>query len=139
MVAVDGEQAILNPFSGRTCGHLRVLLALGSHEQIAHLQNARLNQHGGLLPERPLHLLERQDVYSDAPQTRFAVGHLERVVEHLFEVSVTSIQGLRLVEDMIWGEADCFVQYHFPAQSQLTQQGAPDIANGEITFTCTSI
>ena len=43
VVAVDGEQAILNPFSGRTCGHLRVLLALGSHAQIAHLQNAQVS------------------------------------------------------------------------------------------------
>ena len=72
----------------------------------------------------------RQDVYSDSPQTRFGVGHLERVVEHLFEMNVTSIHGLRLLDDMIWGEADCFVQYHFPAQAQLKQQGAPDIANG---------
>ena len=54
----------------------------------------------------------------------------EHVVEHVFEFSVLAIKGLRLQENMIWGEADCFVQYHFPAQSRLKQQGAPDIMHG---------
>ena len=37
-------------------------------------------------------------------------------VEHLFEVIIESVSGLKLLDNMIWGEADCFVQYHFPAQ-----------------------
>lgn len=37
-------------------------------------------------------------------------------VEHLFEVIVESVSGLKLLDSMIWGEADCFVQYYFPAQ-----------------------
>ena len=45
-------------------------------------------------------------------------------VEHVFEVSVETVKGLRLLEDMIWGEADCFVQYHFPCQTQNQVTGA---------------
>jgi len=37
-------------------------------------------------------------------------------VEHLFEVIVENVSGLKLLYNMIWGEADCYVQYHFPAQ-----------------------
>jgi len=37
-------------------------------------------------------------------------------VEHVFEVIIENLSGLKLSDNMIWGEADCFVQYHFPAQ-----------------------
>ena len=37
-------------------------------------------------------------------------------VEHMFEVIVENVSGLKLLDNMIWGEADCFIQYHFPAQ-----------------------
>ena len=37
-------------------------------------------------------------------------------VEHLFEVIIENVSGLKLLDNMIWGEADCFIQYHFPAQ-----------------------
>jgi len=37
-------------------------------------------------------------------------------VEHMFEVIIENVSGLKLSDNMIWGEADCFVQYHFPAQ-----------------------
>lgn len=36
----------------------------------------------------------------------------------MFEVVIEGVRGLALFENMIWGEADCFVQYHFPVQSQ---------------------
>ena len=42
--------------------------------------------------------------------------------EHIFEVSVEGVKGLVLGEDMIWGEADCFIQYHFPTQLSSKQQ-----------------
>jgi len=34
----------------------------------------------------------------------------------MFEVIVENVSGLKLLDNMIWGEADCFIQYHFPAQ-----------------------
>jgi len=38
-------------------------------------------------------------------------------VEHSFEVIIENVSGLKLLDNMIWGEADCYVQYHFPAQT----------------------
>lgn len=38
-------------------------------------------------------------------------------MEHIFEVVIEGVTGLKLAESMIWGEADCFVQYHFPSQT----------------------
>ena len=52
-------------------------------------------------------------------------------MEHVFEVVIEGVRGLNLFEDMVWGEADCFIQYHFPAQHQTKQEGAPDIRHGK--------
>ena len=46
------------------------------------------------------------------------------LVEHVFEVSVEGVKGLVLGDHMIWGEADCFIQYHFPTQVSSKQQSA---------------
>ena len=48
-------------------------------------------------------------------------------VEHLFELVIENVSGLKLVDNMIWGEADCYVQYHFPAQ--MTNAGRAGSAN----------
>ncbi len=39
-------------------------------------------------------------------------------VEHAFEVVVEGVRGMTQLDDSYWGEADCFVQYHFPSQPQ---------------------
>ena len=52
-------------------------------------------------------------------------------VEHVFEVSIEGMRGLQLLESMIWGEADCFIQYHFPSQTHTKQQGGPGVVHGE--------
>lgn len=41
------------------------------------------------------------------------------VVEHQFEVVVEDIRGLSVFGSTVWGETDCFVQYHFPFQRHL--------------------
>lgn len=78
------------------------------------------------------YVFRRQDVYSQGGnnQQLYSQQLQEHVVEHQFEISVENMNGLRLMENMIWGEADCFVQYHFPAQTQLKLQGVADIAHG---------
>lgn len=40
-------------------------------------------------------------------------------VEHVFEIIVEGVRGLEF-ENMIWGEADCFVQYSFLSQNAQT-------------------
>lgn len=37
------------------------------------------------------------------------------VVVHCFEVTIEAVRKLTVLNMAIWGEADCFVQYHFPA------------------------
>jgi len=44
-------------------------------------------------------------------------------VEHLFEVIIENVSDLMLLDNMIWGEADCYVQYHFPAQTASAGRG----------------
>ena len=39
------------------------------------------------------------------------------LVEHQFEVTVEDIRGLSIFGSTVHGETDCFVQYHFPHQT----------------------
>jgi len=39
-------------------------------------------------------------------------------IRHIFEVVIEGIRGLSIFMNSVWGEADCFVQYHFPKQLQ---------------------
>ena len=47
------------------------------------------------------------------------------VVEHQFEIVVEDIRGLSMFGSTVWGETDCFVQYHFPFQSHLEPDYTP--------------
>ena len=40
--------------------------------------------------------------------------------EHLFELKIESINNLKLFDNMMWGETDCYVQYYFPTQTNGT-------------------
>ena len=35
-------------------------------------------------------------------------------VEHVFELCVEGVRDVGAFASTVWGEADCFVQYHFP-------------------------
>lgn len=52
-------------------------------------------------------------------------------VDHSFEIVIEGVRGLQLFDNMIWGEADCFVQYHFPVQVETRPPGAPVIMHGK--------
>ncbi|KAK7503764.1 hypothetical protein BaRGS_00004887, partial [Batillaria attramentaria] len=121
VVAIDNYMPIVDPFSGLHYGQVSVLLAMGSADQVACLQRLKASgTRGG--PERPHHFLERQDVYGKE-QGSVKVDSSGTSVEHIFEVVIQGVRGLKLLETMIWGEADCFVQYYFPCQEQTQQQG----------------
>lgn len=75
--------------------------------------------------------VSRQDLYSDTARRGGGYPVKDRVVEHQFEIGIENISGFKLLDNMIWGEADTFVQYHFPAQGQLKQQGVDDITYGK--------
>ncbi|NXC59081.1 C2CD3 protein, partial [Aleadryas rufinucha] len=113
VVAVDGHMPVVDVFTGSTSGRLRVILAMGSAEQIVALQ--RLKTEEGAAPpvtQRPPHSLDR-------PPTKPTVQldpEGEELMEHVFEIHVESVKGLTPLQSTVWGEADCYVQYYFPVQ-----------------------
>ncbi|XP_040515512.1 C2 domain-containing protein 3 isoform X7 [Gallus gallus] len=113
VVAVDSYMPVIDVFTGSKSGSLRVILAMGSADQIVALQ--RLKNEEGMEPpitQRPAHFL-------DPPPTKLTM-QLERegeeLMEHVFEIHVESVKGLTPLQSTVWGEADCYVQYYFPVQ-----------------------
>ena len=123
VVATDTDWPIISPFSGATCGQLQVLLAMGTIEQIAGFQQVRCD--GLMSSHHPSHRLDQQQMAS----ARWFNSHqvTNHSVEHVFDVSVDGAQSLQLIDTMIWGEADCFVQYHFPSQETPQVLGVPSL------------
>ena len=49
-------------------------------------------------------------------------------VHHTFDVTVSGVRGLSVFNNTVWGEADCFVQYHFP---RIAEQRSLEEEEGE--------
>ncbi|XP_074996519.1 C2 domain-containing protein 3 isoform X3 [Calonectris borealis] len=113
VVAVDSYMPVIDVFTGSRSGSLRVILAMGSADQIVALQ--RLKNEEGMVPpvtQRPSHSL-------DPPPTKLTTQldqEGEDLMEHVFEIHVESVKGLTPLQSTVWGEADCYVQYYFPVQ-----------------------
>ncbi|XP_015280536.1 PREDICTED: C2 domain-containing protein 3, partial [Gekko japonicus] len=118
VVAVDGSLPVVDVFAGHRNGSLKVLLAMGSADQIVALQRLK-NEEGAVPPgvQRSAHAL-------DPPATPlpkvFSDNWGEGLMEHVFEVHIESVKGLTPLQSTVWGEADCYVQYHFPVQESET-------------------
>ncbi|NXY60159.1 C2CD3 protein, partial [Callaeas wilsoni] len=113
VVAVDGHMPVIDLFTGSTSGSLRVILAMGSAEQIVALQ--RLKSGEGMVPpvtQRPPHSLDRPPTKPTAQLDPKG----EDLMEHVFEIHVESVKGLTPLQSTVWGEADCYIQYYFPVQ-----------------------
>uniref|UniRef100_A0A8D2IZD6 C2 domain containing 3 centriole elongation regulator n=1 Tax=Varanus komodoensis TaxID=61221 RepID=A0A8D2IZD6_VARKO len=107
VLAVDGSVPVVDVFTGNQSGSLKVILAMGSADQIVALQ--RLKNEEGVVPPvvlRPPHSLD------SLPADREREG----LMEHIFEIRIESVKGLTPLQSTVWGEADCYVQYHFPVQ-----------------------
>ncbi|XP_049678896.1 C2 domain-containing protein 3 isoform X2 [Accipiter gentilis] len=112
VIAVDSYMPVIDVFTGSRSGSLRVILAMGSADQIVALQ--RLKNEEGMVPpvtQRPSHSL-------DPPPTKPTMldQEGEGLMEHVFEIHVESMKGLTPLQSTVWGEADCYVQYYFPVQ-----------------------
>uniref|UniRef100_A0A672V837 C2 domain containing 3 centriole elongation regulator n=1 Tax=Strigops habroptila TaxID=2489341 RepID=A0A672V837_STRHB len=112
VVAVDSYMPVVDVFSGSRSGSLRVILAMGSADQVVALQ--RLKTEEGMVPpitQRPSHSL-------DPPPAKpvMVLFKGEDLLEHVFEIHVESVKGLTPLQSTVWGEADCYVQYYFPVQ-----------------------
>ncbi|ELW71875.1 C2 domain-containing protein 3 [Tupaia chinensis] len=130
VVAVDSYVPVIDVFSGHQNGNLRVFLAMGSSDQIMALQRLK-NEEGTLLPpvnHRPAHFLDQPSVASVATVKDQGTG----LMEHLFEFHVEMVKGLTPLQATVWGEADCYVQYHFPVQDSQSSvlKGPEFLENG---------
>ncbi|KAI6079219.1 C2 domain-containing protein 3 isoform X4 [Aix galericulata] len=113
VVAVDSYMPVIDVFTGSKSGSLRVILAMGSADQIVALQ--RLKNEEGMVPpitRRPAHSLDPPP----PKPTMLLEREGEELMEHVFEIHVESVKGLTPLQSTVWGEADCYVQYHFPVQ-----------------------
>uniref|UniRef100_A0A8C0GHF8 C2 domain containing 3 centriole elongation regulator n=1 Tax=Chelonoidis abingdonii TaxID=106734 RepID=A0A8C0GHF8_CHEAB len=112
VVAVDSYMSVIDIFTGNKNGSLRVILAMGSADQIVALQRLK-NEEGTVPPitQRPPHSL-------DPPPASHLVleREVEGLMEHAFEIHVGNVKGLTPLQSTVWGEADCYVQYYFPVQ-----------------------
>ncbi|XP_052719599.1 C2 domain-containing protein 3-like [Crassostrea angulata] len=124
VIAVDNYLPIVDPLTGSQYGQLKVLLAMGSAEQVSALQRMKMESAAGLQVLRPSHQLDGNLETSQEGASRNQFG-TSVLVEHIFEVVIEGIRGLSMFDNMMWGEADCFIQYHFPTQSQTEVPGAP--------------
>ncbi|XP_064000136.1 C2 domain-containing protein 3-like [Pogoniulus pusillus] len=113
VVAVDSYMPVVDVFTGSRSGSLKVLLAMGSAQQILALQRLKAEE-GNVpaVPQCPNHSLQPAPL---EPSMSEAAGE-GVMLEHLFEIHVESMKGLSALQSTVWGEADCYVQYHFPVQ-----------------------
>ncbi|XP_063162068.1 C2 domain-containing protein 3 [Candoia aspera] len=113
VLAVDGPTPVVDVFTGQKNGSLAVILAMGSADQVLALQ--RLKKEEGMASPavlRPLHSLDPLP----APSPKLSNREKEGLVEHVFEIRIEGVRGLTLLQSTVWGEADCYIQYHFPVQ-----------------------
>ncbi|XP_077154904.1 LOW QUALITY PROTEIN: C2 domain-containing protein 3 [Ranitomeya variabilis] len=119
VVSVDSFLPIVDMFSGSERGQLKVLLAMGSGDQVVALQRLK-NDEGTSAAQtpRPAHFL-------DPPQSSVEMSRTsESSTDHVFDVHVESLKGLAPLQSTVWGEADCFVQYFFPVASAASGLGS---------------
>nr|XP_001337534.5 C2 domain-containing protein 3 [Danio rerio] len=112
VVGVDSYMPVVDVFSGSTRGNLRVCLAMGQAQQVMALQRMRDDElsHDTPVP-RPAHMLDHR------PHTE-AKATSDVLLEHVFMVRVERVKGLMPLQSTVWGEADCYIQYSFPAQNE---------------------
>ncbi|XP_043928790.1 C2 domain-containing protein 3 [Protopterus annectens] len=148
VIAVDSYVPVVDVFTGKKKGSLKVLLALGSGDQILAMHRLKNEESGAdVHVARPPHFLEPQQLpakvqcitaqafylllysvcdgqgmvgedYFSLITSQMEVEETPGMLEHAFEIRVERITGLTPVQATVWGEADCYVQYHFPCQQR---------------------
>ncbi|XP_075706126.1 LOW QUALITY PROTEIN: C2 domain-containing protein 3 [Rhinoderma darwinii] len=129
VVAADGFVPVIDLFSGCECGRLKVLLAVGSGDQVVALQRLK-NEAGASSTQipRPAHFLDPPPPSVEVSRTS------ESSADHVFEIHVENVRGLAPLQSTVWGEADCFVQYHFPAPHSAASSPASPLPEGGLSL-----
>ncbi|XP_068718257.1 C2 domain-containing protein 3-like isoform X2 [Montipora capricornis] len=132
VIAVDEWSDVVNPFTRTHHGQVKVLLAMGSEEQISAILNMKC---GGEIPvglvSHPAHQLDIPRFHDNGNKAVNSTEN-EELVEHQFEITVEDIRGLSVFGSTLWGETDCFVQYHFPFQRLQQQHSSQTTGQDEI-------
>ncbi|XP_014783134.1 C2 domain-containing protein 3 [Octopus bimaculoides] len=115
IVAHDGYMPIVDPLTNYQHGQLKVLLAMGSIEQVSTLQQVTIERRSSFLRQQFPN--RHQSLINTSSSTIADESFCKDYIEHVFEVVVEDIHNLQHLEEMVYGEADCFVQYSFPTQS----------------------
>ncbi|CAF0752136.1 unnamed protein product [Didymodactylos carnosus] len=133
ILGVDSWLPIIDPFTGILSGELKILLAVGSTEQVTTLQmQCGDNNIQTKIPNSNMAM-------SNVNNNTQYIGHSgpfdmidlnSQSVEHQFEIMIEGINGLRAFESLIWGESDCFIQYHFPVQIDKQQSSNSKTISG---------
>ncbi|XP_053564712.1 C2 domain-containing protein 3 [Bombina bombina] len=128
VVAVDSFVQVTDVFSGGEWGKLKVLLAMGLGDQIVALQRLKNEEvPTPVQPQRPAHFLDPPQV---SVQTCWPQ---EGTIEHIFDIHVENVIGLTPLQSTVWGEADCYVQYTFPAHLSDSSK-AGELPEADITL-----
>ena len=60
MISIDAEMPVSNPFNGSQFGFIKILLAMGTMEQVSSLKCTKLGQDSAIvIPDKPAQYLER--------------------------------------------------------------------------------
>lgn len=128
VVGVDSYMPVVDVFTGSTRGNLRVCLAMGLAQQITALQQMRDDElvHASPMP-RPAHMLDHR------PHVETKASTIADVLrEHVFMIRVEKVKGLTPLQSTVWGEADCYIQYSFPAQNELREDMDPHVVESNV-------
>ncbi|XP_026138444.1 C2 domain-containing protein 3-like [Carassius auratus] len=124
VVGVDSFMPVVDVFSGSTRGHLRVCLAMGLAQQITALQRMRDD---GVTHGSPAHMLDHRPHAETKASTT-----LDVLREHVFMVRVERVKGLTPLQSTVWGEADCYIQYSFPALNESREDTDPHVVESNV-------
>ncbi|XP_051521730.1 C2 domain-containing protein 3-like isoform X2 [Myxocyprinus asiaticus] len=119
VVGVDSYMPVNDVFTGSTSGNLSVCLAMGLAQQITALQRMRDELTRVTPLPRPVHMLDHR-THTEKKASGSASADVLR--EHVFIVRIDRVKGLMPIQSTVWGEADCYIQYFFPAQTEESQE-----------------
>jgi hypothetical protein len=118
VVACNGFRPIINLYTGNTSGMLHVVLGMGARIQVAHFPRGVASAAASVKQSHGSGMVNSSSggIESDGSATTDSntVGGPATVSRHTFAVKVMSTAGLDMFEETLTGEADCFVQFHFP-------------------------
>ncbi|EDV24849.1 uncharacterized protein TRIADDRAFT_56176 [Trichoplax adhaerens] len=122
IIVCNEDSMVVSPFTGKQCGCIMVLVAFGTAAQIESLQVGRhQNQHPSRRRDIPTirstisNNINMGSFITDPKNVQQMIGSDEDYLNHEFEVIIERIHG-SVMNDTLWGETDCFIQYHFPNQ-----------------------